>query len=320
MGEQKRKKKKNKSRKSKFSLRVHQPLSLFWLSIFAFFLLSSVAVLGFGKGNPENVLGARTKNYVNAGPFLKDNPSLLPAITAESVYALDVDSGTELLSINASSPLLPASTTKIATALVSLSYYRLDDVLRVDDNLSVEGRKMSLVPGEEITVRNLLYGLLVFSANDAAEVLARNYPGGRKNFIEAMNRLASFLGMQMTHFANPTGLDQPLHFSTARDMAKLAVFAISNPVFATFVKTKKIEVRSTDSSITHLLTTTNELLGEVPGVIGIKTGYTNGAKEALITLVTRDGHRVLIAVFGSNDRFADTKKIINWVFENYKWL
>lgn len=239
-------------------------------------------------------------------------------LSAKAAYAVDLESGKVLFAKNENEPLLPASTTKIATALVALNHYKFDQILTVGE-LDIDGKTMELTEGETISVRNLIYGLLVFSANDAAEVLARNYPGGRSNFVFAMNRLADSAELTTTHFVNPTGLDEYLHFSTAKDLTLLASHAVKNPTFAEIVATPKLSVASADGKTIHELTNVNELLGRVSGVLGVKTGWTINAGEALITLVERDGHKVIISVLGSTDRFGETEKLINWIQESYYW-
>lgn len=250
-------------------------------------------------------------------PFLKEDV-LRPEFSAKAVYAVDVVSGKILIARNESEPVLPASTTKMATALVALGQYDLDTVLTVGE-INIGGQTMDLVPGERISVQSLLYGLLVFSANDAAEVLAQNYPGGRDSFIASMNQLARNLGLESTHFTNPAGLDEYLHFSTAKDLATLAAHALKNPVFAQIVSTPKIDVASTDGGVVHELTNINQLVGRVPGVLGVKTGWTINSGESLVTLVERDGRRVVIALLGSNDRFAETERLIDWIYSSYSW-
>ncbi len=247
-----------------------------------------------------------------------------PDLSAKSVFAIDLDSGKTLFSKDPDEPLLPASTTKIATALVSLAHYNLDDVLTVP-KMKVDGQTMDLVEGEKISVRNLLYGMLVFSANDAAEVLARSFPGGRDhpggrdNFLLAMNELAKLYDLDKTHFVNPAGFDEYLHFSTARDLAKLAFEAMRNPIFAQIVGTPKTEVSSEDSQIVHKLVNINELVGKVDGVLGVKTGWTINSGGSLITMVDRSGHKIILSVLGSEDRFGETEKLIDWLYENYNW-
>src|SRR3989344_1365628 len=264
----------------------------------------------------QKVLSETTVQY--EGPVLK-NGATQPEVTAKAAYAEDVETGKPLYYKNGDEPMLPASTTKIATALVALQTYDLENVATVSGMKSVFGQKMGLMDGENITFKNLLYGLLVYSGNDAAEVLARNYPGGRDKFIEAMNQLVSTVGLTKTHFVNPSGIDAYLHFSTARDLAKLAEYGEQNPNFAEFTRTQKVDVTSLDGNIIHRLESTNKLLGKVDGVIGVKTGTTLNSGESLITMVDRNHHRVVITILDSKDRFVDTEKLIDWIFESYSW-
>lgn len=288
---------------------------LVFLAGLVFVMMAIVATTTF-VSTPQKVLSETTVQY--AGPALKEGV-VEPEITAKAVYAEDLESGKPLFYKNAEEPILPASTTKIATALVVLQNYNLEDVATVSGMKSVSGQKMGLLDGENITIKNLLYGLLVHSGNDAAEVLSRVHSGGKENFILSMNRLADSLGLKKTHFVNPSGIDAYLHFSTARDLTKLAEFAIENPIFADLVKTQKADVTSVDGKITHHLESTNKLLGKVPGVLGVKTGTTTNSGESLITLIERDGHRVMISVLDSKDRFVDTETLIDWIFANYHW-
>lgn len=241
-----------------------------------------------------------------------------PILSAQAVLAIDANSGVTLFEKNADNPVLPASTTKIVTALVTLDNYSLDEVITVG-KVSVEGQKMGLIKGEQLTVHNLLYGLLVYSANDAAEVLAENFPGGRDAFISAMNEKAKELHLENTKFYNPTGLDGNGHVTTAKDLVRISRVAMQNSIFAEIVSTQEKVVKSEDGKIVHHLTNINELLGKVPGVMGIKTGWTENARENLVTYLERNNHKIYIAVLGSQDRFGETKELIDWIFTNYTW-
>lgn len=205
------------------------------------------------------------------------------------------------------------------TALVVLENYKLDQVLMVNELEEIDGQKMKLLPGEKISVENLVYGLLVASANDAAFVLAENFPKGETGFIWAMNQKAQELGLNQTNFSNPVGFDEPNHYSTAADLAKLGVIAMKNPQITRIVSTQKIIVSDTEGKIFHTLININSLLGKIPGVKGIKTGWTQVAGECLVSFVERDGKKIIVVILGSQDRFKETEKIINWVFENFSW-
>lgn len=242
-----------------------------------------------------------------------------PQFSAHGIYAFDVNSGEVLFSKNPDDPLLPASTTKIATALVAMRAYQPQDVLKVKGIGNVSGQKMGLFEGEMITAESLIYGTLIHSANDAAVALANNHPGGSQAFVQAMNQLAQDWGLAKTHFTNPVGFDQLLHFSTARDLAMLARQAMEDPEFAKIVGMQNAVVTSADGKTVHRLVNTNQLLGDIPGVVGVKTGHTVTSGESLVTLVDKDGKKVLISVIGSDDRFGETKSLLGWIFANYSW-
>lgn len=279
-----------------------------------------VASFSLGLFKPEVIVVAfqREMPRVSPLPVLSPGTELFPIISAQGAIAVDLTSGVVLYEKNSDLPLLPASTTKIMTALVAMEYFPKNEILKID-NLSVEGQKMRLVKGEQISLDSLLYGLLIYSANDAAEALAQNHEGGRAAFIEAMNAKAKALHLDNTHFANPTGLDEPGHVSTARDMVRLSAIAMSKPDFAEIVSIKEKTVKSTDEKISHHLVSTNLLLGKLDGMKGVKTGWTEAARENLVGYVERDNHKILSAVLGSQDRFGETRELIDWVFENYKW-
>lgn len=244
--------------------------------------------------------------------------SLPPSVSAQGIYIVDLPSGVVLYQKNSNTRFLPASTTKIATAIVSLDHYNLDDVLTVKTVIN-EGRVMGLVPGEQITVESLLYGALVHSANDAAFTLAENYPGGITNFIAVMNKKAKEINLSDTHFTNPVGFDDDENYTTPSDLAKLAKVAVGNKIIAKIIGIKSITVSDVNFTYFHNLKNVNELLGKVSGVAGVKTGFTQSSGEILVSEVKRNGKQVLIVVLKSQDRFGDTMKLIDWVFTNFNW-
>lgn len=290
-------------------------MKLLYLSMVSLVFIASSALALNGK-KITFITIEKPKKLLNPLPVLSTN--FFPVVSAQGALAVDISSGVTLYEKDADLRLLPASTTKIMTALVALDSYPLDKILKVD-GLKIDGQKMGLIKGEEISVENLLYGLLVYSANDAAEILAINYPEGREAFVDTMNKKAKELSLENTNFANPIGFDDTSHFSTARDMIRLASIAMENPLFSKIVGTKKIEVKSIDGKITHSLTNINTLLGEVPGVLGVKTGWTEGARENLVSFIDRDERKILITILGSQDRFGETKEIIDWIFKSYHW-
>ena len=275
-----------------------------------------------------------TKTFPGMQPLLREAPSIavpapslypvrtsdeFPDIKAHAAIVVDVPSAVVMYARNPRAHLLPASTTKMMTAVVALDVYEPTDVFTVFQERKVPGASMGLVSGERITVLNLLYGLLLASGNDAAEALARNAPGGRDVFIARMNEKAKELNMDNTHFVNPTGFDEEDHYSSAIDLARLAVYALRNKTFADIVSTKKYTVTSADGAIIHDLSNLNLLLGEVTGVTGIKTGWTSEAQECLVTSATRNGQAIVTVVLGSENRFAESKTLIEWAYANHEW-
>lgn len=220
---------------------------------------------------------------------------------------------------NETAPMHPASTTKIMTALVALDLFKLEDIVTIPE-ATIEGQLMKLSPGEKMSVENLMYGMLVYSGNDAAHALASYHPQGVSAFIDLMNQKAKELHLEQTTFANPTGLDDPAQKMSSRDLARLSRYAIQNPVIAKIVAIPSITVADADYKNFYDLRNVNQLLGKIPGVAGIKTGWTQEAGENLVTLVNRDGHQVIIVTLRSKDRFGDATKLIDWVFANYQWV
>ncbi|MBI5613695.1 D-alanyl-D-alanine carboxypeptidase [Candidatus Gottesmanbacteria bacterium] len=239
-------------------------------------------------------------------------------ISASGIVVLDVASGVFLYKRNEEEKFAPASTTKILTALVAIDSFDPDAVLTVNTVMN-NGQSMGLVKGERMTLENLLYGTLVFSGNDAAYTLAENYPGGVDAFVVAMNAKALALHLNNSHFTNSVGYDDPLHKITATDLARLASVAISNKLIAKIVAVPQITVSDVTFTYFHALKNVNQLLGKIPGVGGIKTGWTEEAGENLVTLVEREGHKEIIVTLKSKDRFEDTKNLINWIFSSYQW-
>lgn len=251
--------------------------------------------------------------------FSASQAAFLKQLSSDNLVALDLNSHATLLSQGETVLNYPASTTKLMTALVAIDHYQLDQVLEVKAEAFTQGTVVGLKIGEKITVKNLLYGLLIQSGNDAAFVLANNYPGGYPKFVEAMNQKAQDLHLSQTHFDNPSGLDQDNHQTTAWDLAILADEVLKHDLLKEIVSTKTITIGDQSAKIEHLLINTNELLDDQE-IFGVKTGTTPLAQEVLITLVKKQNQQILIVVMDSRDRYADTKKIINWIFDQYDFF
>lgn len=247
------------------------------------------------------------------------NPNLTPALTAQGVYIIELSSSTPILQKNAHQSFLPASTTKMITALTAFDAFSLDSVLTVK-RIIEEGQTVDFVLGERLTLENLLYAILVHSGNDAAYVIADNFPGGEKAFVEAMNKKAASLSMQSSQFKNPAGLDSFGQHTTPFDLSLAGRSILQNQRLAAMVSVKTITVPDVDFTHFHRLSNVNELLGDLPGVGGLKTGYTIDAGENLLTLYKSGDHEFLITIMKSEDRFTDTRAIVDWINNNIKYI
>jgi len=238
-----------------------------------------------------------------------------PDHKARAAILYDVDTGQVLYEHLAHDRLSPASTTKLATAIVTLRHLGLDQKVTVGQEvLGVEGTNGGLEPGDYVTVEKLMYALLLTSANDAAMALAAAAGGGSVDtFVGWMNDLAAELGLHDTHFVNPHGLDAEGHYSSAYDLMVLTGAALANPTIAGMVATPRKQID--DWSFVN----TNELLGSYPGVDGVKTGTTGEAGQCLVASATKDGHRVILVVLGSADRYADARTVLDYYYTQYQW-
>lgn len=266
---------------------------------------------------PQNNSGVAGIQKYNLPPVSKNIP--LPNLSARASLVKDLSTGAILYQKDANLPLPIASTTKIMTALVASEYFKPNSVLKVNIGASVSGAKVGLIKGEDLSFRSLLYGMLLNSGNDAAYAVAENYPGGILGFVSAMNKKAQSLNLINTHFENPAGFDHPRHFSSAKDLSLVTEEALKDSSLSRIFATKETNIVSIDKKYTHTLANLNRLLSQVKGVLGVKTGYTKEAKENLVTLVERDGHQILTVVLGSDDRFGESTKLIEWVYANFTW-
>ena len=230
-----------------------------------------------------------------------------PVLTAESAILVDDSSKVILYEKNPGLLISPASTTKIMTALIALNYFKLTDILIVQHPL-IDPVVMGFYKGQQVTFENLLYAMMLPSANDAALTIADNYPGGEPAFVAAMNEKAQRLHLNHTHFADPIGLLDDGDYTTVIDLSRLTSIAIQNPIFAQVVNTKYYTVKTVEGA-SFPVKNLNELLGTY-GVNGVKTGYTAEAKQVLVTSIVRDGHTYISVVMGSDDRFVDTRLLL----------
>ena len=236
------------------------------------------------------------------------------AVSAKATILMHADSGRVLYEKNADEHMLIASTTKIMTAIVVLEHCELDDLVEVDSrSAGIEGSSMYLKAGESYTVEDLLYGLLLVSGNDAASALALHVADSMEEFAELMNAKAAELGMTESSFKNAHGLDEEGHYSTARDMAKLAAYCMGNEDFARIAGTVSHTVGE-QTLVNH-----NRLLREYDGCLGLKTGYTMAAGRTLVTCAERDGARYVCVTRNDPDDWDDHKALYDWAFANYSF-
>lgn len=234
------------------------------------------------------------------------------AISAQNALLMDAQTGRVIYEKNADKQSLIASTTKIMTALVICEQTNVLDRVRIpQEAVGIEGSSMYLKAGEVLTVQELLYGLMLHSGNDAAVALAIYCGGTVEGFAELMNDKAHRLGMRNTHFVNPNGLDSPGHYSTARDMAVLASYAMENPIFAKTVSTKTVTVGE------RVLRNHNKLLWLLEGADGVKTGFTKAAGRILVSSCTRLGRRLIAVTMNDRNDWVDHQKLMESGFSNY---
>ena len=253
---------------------------------------------------------------INIKPFPYLRYQYAPYTSAESVYITDLDSYTPILDKNAHTQMFPASTVKIITALVVFDIYKPDQVIQIKIPLE-EGQVMGLFSGEKITVENLLYGLLIHSGNDAAAALADEI--GKEKFVDLMNQKAQQLQMKDSIFKDPAGLNDYSQFISAYDLTLAARALLNNHYLAKMTSLKEIMISDVDYRYFHKLTNVNKLLGEIQGLGGLKTGYTENAGENLVSFYKHNGHQYIIVVLKSLDRFQDTKNIVKWIINNVNY-
>lgn len=242
----------------------------------------------------------------------------MPQLSAKAAIITDADSQVVIFSKNSRLRFSMASTTKIMTAITAMDYYQKDSILTVVSG-NVQGSKLGLYPGEQYRFEDLLYAMLLPSANDAAQAIADNYPGGASVFIQKMNEKAASLHLSDTHFSDSMGLDDDGDYTSVVDMARLASSAIKNKDFTAVTSTKEKFITSATGTRQFDLHNLNKLLG-VDGVYGIKTGTTEGAGEVLVTSTVQNGHTFIIVVMNSQDRFSDTEMLLHFIDTNIKYI
>lgn len=233
-------------------------------------------------------------------------------VSASAAVLMDMDSGRVLYERNAGARMLIASTTKILTALVAIRDGNLSDTVKVSREAAyTEGSSMYLKEGEELTLETLLYGLLLCSGNDAAVAVAEHVGGSVEGFVERMNETALELGMEDSSFANPNGLDDEEHYSTAYDMALLARAAMGNETLVRIASTRTATIGG------RTMTNHNKLLRYMDGCLGLKTGYTRAAGRTLVSCAERNGQRLIAVTLQDGNDWADHQSLYDYGFSAY---
>lgn len=255
------------------------------------------------------------------------------SVSTPYIALMDADTGTLLYAKNEHDQAFPASTTKIMTAILAIENGNLDEEVTVGSSVETKGSIMGIYPGEKLTLRELLYGMMLVSGNDAARAIAEHIAGSQEAFAELMNEKAQLLGMTDTHFVKPNGLHKDEHYTTAYDMALLTQYALKNTTFREIVDAATYQVDPTNKdSDGYFLENTNKLLHTKEGndsfeykyTTGVKTGDTAQAGRCLVASASKDGINLILVLFGDYEnkvsadyRFENASQFFNWGFSNY---
>ena len=252
-----------------------------------------------------------------AGPAGTGAPA--PEVTAFAAVVIDQASGAILYDKQANRVLAPASLTKVATAIIALEEGDLNATVTVDvdSRFMKDSSVMGIIPGDQFTLRDLVYGLMLPSGNDAALAIGRHLAGSDAAFVEKMNALARRLSLFDTNFANPHGLSARGHLTTAHELAVLSRYAMSVPGFAEIVGTP---YWTAVGSRTIPMMNLHPFTFAYPGGDGVKTGYTERAGRTMVASATRGGHRLYVVLLNSPLMEQDAVALMNWAFANHSWL
>ena len=285
-------------------------------------LLCSLSISGCKVSNSVSTQKSETKSH-NA-LFLSTNSGeidmSLPQISARAAILIDADSGAVLLQKNSDKKMRMASTTKIMTALIALEH--CGDITRTvsvsPKAVGVEGSSVYLCEGEQLTLEELLYAMLLESANDAAAAIAIEIGGSIAGFAQMMNDKATALGLYDTHFANPHGLDDDEHYTTARSLAIITAEAMKNETFKEIVSTYKKTIPMGGADGARLLINHNKLLNNYQGAVGVKTGYTKQSGRCLVSAAERDGLSLICVTLNAPDDWSDHRTLLDYGFSLYE--
>lgn len=291
-----------------------------FLAVFCFTVFSLTLYLEYIY---KPILAEEEELTVPSYPKLMDSLPP-PEISAKSAIVLDKDSRVVIFSKNPNLVFSPASTTKLMTALVGLDYFSPEAVLKVKRAPFLDPDIVDFQEGDKFRFEDLLYAMLLPSSNQAAYIIAYNYPGGIERFVWQMNKKAKELDLLNTRFEDPAGLKDQGSFSNVSDLARLGIAAYDNKELKKIVRTREKFIENADSTAVYFIQNLNELLGE-PGIDGIKTGYTEESGQVLIVsknIVSQTGEpKTLISVvMKSEDRFEDSRKLLDYVSRDVSFV
>lgn len=288
---------------------------VFILNIIAVILLSYNTIT-FADDEIDNVEIKNIDEVIETATEVSEAPK----INSRYAIVLDRNSKAAIYGKNETTKTKMASTTKIMTAIVVIENTNLSNIVEISAKAAVTGgSRLKIKKGDKITVNDLLYGLMLRSGNDAAVALAEYVGGSIEGFAVLMNNKAKELGLENTNFVTPHGLDSEEHYTTPYELALLADYALKNEVFVNIVKTKTCSI--TINGYSRTISNTNELLGNLNGVYGVKTGFTNGAGRCLVTSIKRNNLDVICVVLGADTkkiRTVDSVKLIEYTFSNFE--
>lgn len=290
----------------------------YFKNIFIVFCIIMFSIFSFSYADDIDNIEDKI-NIESALQEVSSNPTNIPSINSRAAVVIDRNSNTVLYGKNENEIRKMASTTKIMTSIIVIENSNLSDIVTVSKKAAgTGGSRLGLKTNDKISVNNLLYGLMLCSGNDAAVCLAEYVGGSVEGFAELMNQKAASLGLKNTHFVTPHGLDSEEHYTTAYELATLANYALRNETFSKIVNTKNTSIFINNES--KSISNTNELLGVLPGVYGVKTGFTNGANRCLVTSCKRNNLDIICVILGADTkkyRTQDSIKLVEYVFSNF---
>ena len=283
-------------------------------------LIVFLSICGYVKADEEDSENIDSSEIWNEYITSSTESSNDPVLNSRAAIVLDRKTGAVLFEKNAFSKRAMASTTKIMTAILTIESGKLNDTVEVSKKAaSIGGSVLGLKTGDKLSLNDLLYGLMLRSGNDAAVQIAEYLGGSVEGFASMMNEKAKELNLVNTHFVTPHGLDNPEHYTTAYELALLTNYAMNNKTFSKIVNTKQCSINI--NGYPKTLKNTNELLGNLNGVYGVKTGFTNGANRCLVTSCKRNGMDIICVVLGAdtkNFRTKDSISLIEYTYKNFE--